>query len=277
MVNFSKINKHQIYIACLLIIIFMLTANVLNYYNGLNRFRDIGYLEIFDLISCYSTWRYIMGMEIAQFVILLTPILIVMPAINNFYHEYRSGLFQHKLLMMRYRDYIKNNIISSWLRTSFWLPLISVLVFLISWIAFPNYEVTDNPSYFVNFSGALLKNPFGGFIMATINMFLFSVLAINIGYIIARYIKNFSLVMLSSFLTFTAVGVISEVLIGSIFVWQTKMRDIINSFSVYNSWILSNVPNIWLNTVYLLILILLSLFIIVKIYYNKEKVILNHD
>ncbi len=280
----KKIYNNRLSIVSFLVILIIIIINLFYHVSLVNDLKNLiqqyhepHNIEALKLISHFSVWKYIMTARYSQFILFLAPILIATPAIYNFYMEYRSGFFQNVLLMKKYSRYIRESIFKSFMKSSWWISLISIVVFLIAYIVYPNSVVTSNNNEILYFSDAFLKSPMLGFIMSTINMFLVSVFCISIGIIVTRYIKKFPLVILATFIINICVAVIFESFVGQFLSSLLGQLYLPNSLSIYNSWALATVDYIWLNTVFLLILNIVALFLMYKSYKNKEGVILNYE
>jgi len=273
----KKIKKNKIKIFFILVLIFAFGYNFYQLINDIKNMKNMGAQDIVDAMSFFAFWKNIMTNEFAIYIILISPVLITIAAVSDFFNEYHTGFFQNVLIKKKYSTYIKENIYKSWLKGGLIIPFISIIIIMISYILYPISTIMKSDYSILYFCDAFIKSPYLGFIFSTINMFLFGVLAINIGIILTKYVKHFVLMIIATFLSFVGISIFSEVVLGGIFAYNLNDKNIMNSFSIYNSWKLDDVQNLWLNSVVLIFYILLTLYLIFKIFKNKEKIILNYE
>lgn len=104
-------------------------------------------------------------------------------------------------------------------------------------------------------------------------LFLYSVLVTNIGIILSRYIKKFSLLIVGIFIVFMIMESVCNFLIAPFASLFIKNSSIVNGFSLLNVYYLNGIPSLWWEFLWLSILNVISTVCIYKIYSKKEKVL----
>lgn len=112
------------------------------------------------------------------------------------------------------------------------------------------------------------------FISALLSI-VYSIFILNIGLIVTRYCKKFLITIIVSYLSFISFAIISETMVGALISSFIKVDGIYNSFSIFNIIMLDG--NIFGIVIYSFILLLISSFIVYKVYSNKDKVLVEYE
>lgn len=224
----------------------------------------------FDLLGNYSL-RYLQ---------IIAPIFIISMAIWNFHKELKSEYYKNILTRIQYKKYMKIHIIKS-LKYSFFLPIYLLFIFLLAYLlsghfnlnatmeAYPGYLLIDNKylNYFSTFSFVYI-----------FNLILHSIFWINLGFIMSKNSKNILITLISSFLCYIAIFIVSEIFIGGFLLSKLfGISNAMNYLNLANIWVYSDVDNIFVMLFYGLFLVIISFLVLVSVFKNKEGVIIENE
>lgn len=213
-------------------------------------------------------WHYLTYANSKVF-ILIYSIIITYFGIKDFFNVYHSGMLYSISERTDYKTYIKTTFLNIYKNNS-WVYFAFILLMLIVCAILFKFDSKD-----------LLLVGFGKthyIIFACFSLLLsifFSIFILNIGLIVTRYCKKFSIAIIVSYLAFIAFAIISETIIGGIVGSIINLAGIYNAFSVFNMVILDG--NIYAIVIYSIILLLISSFIVFKVYSNKDKVLIEYE
>ena len=195
-------------------------------------------------------WRYLTYANSKVF-ILVYPIIITYFGLKDFFLTYHSGMLYSITERTDYKSYIKNTFLNIYKNNSWVYFSFIFLMLLICRILFKTGETT------LLFVGYGRVNYIIFALTSAVLSIFYSIFILNIGLITSRYCKKFSVMI-----------------IGSVFDSIIKF-DIYNSFSIFNMIILDG--NIYAVIIYAFVLLLLSSFIVFKIYKDKDKVLMEYE
>ena len=212
-------------------------------------------------------WRYLTYANSKVF-ILVYPIIITYFGLKDFFLTYHSGMLYSITERTDYKSYIKNTFLNIYKNNSWVYFSFIFLMLLICRILFKTGETT------LLFVGYGRVNYIIFALTSAVLSIFYSIFILNIGLITSRYCKKFSVMIIVSYLSFISFAIVSEMIIGSVFDSIIKF-DIYNSFSIFNMIILDG--NIYAVIIYAFVLLLLSGFIVFKIYKDKDKVLMEYE
>ncbi len=207
-------------------------------------------------------------------------IIVIFPAIYNFSKKLKSGFFKNELMRLEYKKYIKKSILKTY-KYALIFPIFMIFLFIVSYFISGNFNLEET-----------LKNAPGTFFIGDDNMrsmpiflplfiinFLFiSVFWINISLIVLKKAKNYISTLLISFLVFLSFELLIEILIGQLLpLILPKFKNLYLYFALFNIWDYKDVNNLFMKSLIIFIYMLISIFIVKKIYKNKEEVILYNE
>ena len=207
-------------------------------------------------------------------------IIVIFPAIYKFSKKLKSGFFKNELMRLEYKKYIKKSILKTY-KYALIFPIFMIFLFIVSYFISGNFNLEET-----------LKNAPGTFFIGDDNMrsmpiflplfiinFLFiSVFWINISLIVLKKAKNYISTLLISFLVFLSFELLIEILIGQLLpLILPKFKNLYLYFALFNIWDYKDVNNLFMKSLIIFIYMLISIFIVKKIYKNKEEVILYNE
>lgn len=224
----------------------------------------------FDLLGNYSL-RYLQ---------IIAPLFIIAMAIWNFHKELKSEYYKNIITRIEYKTYIKKNIIKA-LKYSLFLPLYLLFIFILAYILSGHFNLKETmdayPGYLLIDSKYL--NYFASFIFVFIsNLILHSIFWINLGFIITKKGKNILVTLVTSFLCYIAIFIVSELFVGGFLLSKLfGIANAMNYLNLANIWVYSDVDNIFIMLFYGLFLVICSFLILLLTFKNKEGVIIENE
>lgn len=207
-------------------------------------------------------------------------IIVIFPAIYNFSKKLKSGFFKNELMRLEYKKYIKKSILKTY-KYALIFPIFMIFLFIVSYFISGNFNLEETlknaPGTFFIGDDNMRKMPI--FLPLFIINFLFiSVFWINISLIVLKKAKNYISTLLISFLVFLSFELLIEILIGQLLpLILPKFKNLYLYFALFNIWDYKDVNNLFMKSLIIFIYMLISIFIVKKIYKNKEEVILYNE
>lgn len=208
---------------------------------------------------------------------MLAPIFVIVVAVWQFNKELKSGYFKNILMRMRYTDYLKKSYLKV-LKYSLIFPIFLIFMFILAYLISGhfNFEQTllqegwTDPWLELKYVKILPQFIFVYFT----NFILHSIFWINIGFIMSKRSHNVVLTIISSFLMYIAVFIVTEIFIGGFLLsGLLGFRNVMDYFSLSNIWVYEGINHLWLTVIYALTLVVISLLVLICVYKNKEGVI----
>ena len=207
-------------------------------------------------------------------------ILVVVAGIWDFQKNFSHGILKNKLSRQKYSSIIKKDILSSYTAACL-LPI--YMIFL--WVASLCYTTNLSPNIeLMNLS--VMKDSFSSFSIfyimyffsQMIVYFLVSVYMINLGLILVKKSKNFILTIIKSYALFLVLDAFFSFFVSDVlfpFWFNLKLEPMyLNTFRGYSSIIYGNW---WLFLLIYGALAILSYFMVLFVYSNKEKVVVESE
>lgn len=224
----------------------------------------------FDILGNYSL----------RFIQIVAPLFIVTVAIWNFHKQLKTGFIKNIMTRMEYKKYIKSNIVRSW-GYALILPVFLIIMFFISYLLSGHFDVRytieNNPGYL--FIDSKYIDVFPQFVFTyLLTLILHSIFWINLGYILSKKSRNIIVMLLSFFLTYIVIFMASEILIGGFILSNIfNIRTAMNYLNLSNIWVYEGINNLMIPVVYGLFLAVTSLLFVIKVYKDREGVIIENE
>ncbi|MEG2460578.1 MAG: hypothetical protein RSB87_05630 [Clostridia bacterium] len=252
------------FIICLAIITFAFTLNAINY---------IMKTSILDLdYNSFGFLQYVKERDLGDFISIGCVIIISIGATTQFINELRSGYFKKIIVKEPYNKYINRSILKCYIKSLAYVPLASIIIFIIGCILYPALLHKDTTGFFsrmIEYKGIYdPKVAFMFFCLSTLLSAVFSFLVVNITLIMNKKTKNLAISVIGTFLIITFMSFISNLLIA----------PILNlDLNVYYGYYQGSWSNLISGAVVCFPLCIATYCIMKKLYKNKEQAVLDND
>lgn len=207
----------------------------------------------------------------------LLPFLILMCTIDRINKKLKNGWIKNELTRKKY----KNFIFSEWLHSvkQLWIiPFIFIFVLIISYLMTGNFDYQNSlvgpdrinrfQEFYSTYYSEIFDNIPRAIVVCSLNFFMQGIFIINIGYIMTKKSKNYILSVITSYMVFVALWIVSE-----FYAFYIEMPKLHNYFSF---------SAIWSETNYIVILVQLfyvtiTSFFVYVAYRHKEEVIMLNE
>ncbi len=209
---------------------------------------------------------------------LFSPLLILIAFIGTVHSDFTSGMFKYKLQRMTYKDYLKT-LSKVILKVSLLIPVTLLLVFIFSiFITRFNFHVLDEVkgrsvyesfkySHFILYGGILC-----------IIQFLLNILYCNIGLYVCKKNKNKIVAIVMGFVYYLLVYLFVYLIVYVVFINKILgIKELTDYFNISGYWFFDIQESAFYYILISFILALLSSLFIIKVYKNKEEVIVAHE
>lgn len=232
--------------------------------------------ETYEGINSFSFWNYTRFYNIGSVIMFITPIIILYLSLKRFADKFSGSFLVNMINRKEYKKILKRELFLAYLRGLFLPVIISILILIFGMIILP-HDIT-NIKYadpFTNFYEDGVSNPLLYAISVTFLLVLFSIMIVNFGFIVYRFVKKISI---SLILTFTLLN-ITNFLVGNIgitianFIGSEKMLDYFYNVNIYEGYApQSTLLNAYLHT---FIYVIITTLILAKVYKDKEGMVLD--
>lgn len=253
-------------------------------------FININNTPVLKKYDAISIMFYVLSSSSLRMLSILAPIIIIILSTNTFHKNIKTGNIKYKLTRMNYRTYIRKNIIRAY-KYSFIFVGIMIIYFCLCCLInhnfdfqniYPQYagkDILGRDVYYGTLAVINLKfydTPLLLMLTFFLVIFLHLIFYTNIGLIMCKRNKNFIVTVISSFLVFMAVAIISE-LIDIYIVSKFNITILNDVFNILGIWIYSDINHLLPIAIYAIILSSISLIILLKAYKHKEEVLINSE
>ncbi len=221
-----------------------------------------------DTLSMYF---YIVAHYSISYIQWLAPLFVITSSIWLWHQKIHSGYWKNELLRSNYKKVLKYNLLSS-LKSSFILPIVFLILFLFCFLVSGHFEI-ENP-FQVLINPIFLNNIPLLMIVYFCVIFLHSIVYSCIGLVFCKKNRNVLISIISAYLVFLVISIISEIFIGGIILPLLGLSYYSSIFNLLGIWIYSDYPNYIAVLIYSLILSLISIICVIVSYRNKEEVLL---
>lgn len=205
---------------------------------------------------------------------------VIIPAIWEFHKELKTGFIKNILTRMEYKSYMLKKLVAAY-KYAFILPIYLIFLFLVSYLISGHFNLNNTLKY--NPGSLFIEDYFLSnlpvFLLFYIaNLFLHSIFWINLSFIIAKKSNHIITTIVLTFLTYLTLEISFQVFVGPMpYLIFGVLKDFVSYIMMFNIWHYDNVYNLPLKLSFTLFLIIITLFIIKKIYKNKEGVIISNE
>lgn len=273
----SKIDKKSTVIISLILVLSLIISIIIFYNNNMSYLKANP--EVYSKVSFFSFWWFLVRFDIFAYVFYLSPIFIPILTCYGFYEIYHSGYLTNIIQRDKYDSVIKKNIIKCWLKNLI-IPLILLVFFIVCIFIFPNGNIkpaTFGEMFVIGHKYMGIINPYLFVILHMILLFFYGTFITNIGLILNKYIKKFSLLVIAVFIISMIIENVGNFILGPIAKAITGINTMANGFSILNMLYLDGIPSLWWEFVWIIFLNVITIIFLFKIYSNKEKVLNNYD
>lgn len=215
------------------------------------------------------------------------PIMITILVATYFGTKFRTGYFKNELTRDNYKNIMKKNLLNSY-KLSLIVPLTGLII-MISFSFISNIHAVSELYGFYD-SDALaipefyINKVYLYYSLFVFNLFLYGLYISNIYLIVIRKIKNIITSVITSYLVTNVLNIFLSNALGVgvayllYYVFKYNEADLlIDYFNPQMVWRINFLKQPLFLTLTLLILVIISFLIILKIYGNKEKVIIESE
>lgn len=157
------------------------------------------------------------------------------------------------------------------------LPIVILLAFLISYLYAPNFDASSAAQNgYVGWQLKTLSNPFLFMGVYLLNIFIHSVLFINLSMCVSRKYHNFFVSLILTYLVFLATEIFLEIGFGGIlFTSILNMGDKMLMFNIMNLFALNDSGGMLYAVIVPFIIMVITSIVVMLLYKNKEKLIID--
>lgn len=266
---FFKFNIYMFFVILVLIFTILNAFQFIQLYN----------IEIDKhLITSFSFWKYMRVYGVGTLIMFFSPIIINSVGLNLLYEKINSNFLKFELLRVNYnKKMLKELVLCYWKGMSIFI-ILSIVIFIIGMLIFSN-DLGDiyYSTYLTSFHTEAINNPYLYLILYHILIGLFCMFIINIGLICMYYIRNFYLIIIASFITINSINFVIGNLINTLasiignetFIWYAFNCNVYGGYMIQGTMSQGFIDTF--------ILYIVSLIIVIYLYKDKEKVVMNFD
>lgn len=264
------IKKNRKNIVIYITITFLYVLNIIQFVRGIHQ----EYYPFFDDVNRFSFWEYSFHRGMITIVMFLLPAIVCFISLYDFSEKTGGSYFKSVLLRQKYSDYFKRELLTSYLKIIIPFLLISILIFIMGSLLY-KAEIT-NITYadiYSEFNYLTNYSPYYHVFISNIIIAFFLGFVFNISLVLYRVVKKISL---ATILTFIATNVLNFIISGIFTIlapfFNSEVALRFESFNMYNGYLGGYYINF--NLCVFFILFIISLFLTIVLYNNKEKVVL---
>ncbi len=219
----------------------------------------------YDTMTYYEKTNFYTSQFAPLFLLLISSILFA-------YELFKSKTIINIIQRKGYKATMKQVILKCY-RYIWLLPLISIVLLFICFLASGHFdysfvERTRGFAYFDYSMNLILY-----YILLLIYMLLISIFFINLGLITLRKNHNFIIVLIETLLIYYGIDILTETLIGNMLSYE--VYGYASYFSILNTIELLAPKDIIYYVIYMFILAFISFAIVIMMYRNKEKFLID--
>lgn len=266
-----KTNKKVLFIYLLILIFYGINCYI--FFSNIN---SEGYLFLAD-VNRFSFWNFSFHDGIATIIMFLLPILICFISLLDFSKKTKGSYLKSYLMRKEYKIYFVTELCKAYLKALIPFVFCSIFIFLIGCILFKG-EIT-NIQYADLFSGFTYNkvySPYYHVLISHLLLILFIAFIMNMALIIYRLVKRYSITMILTFIGLNILNyIISALFTFSSYFVDPYMNKYMENFNIYHGYLGGYYINF--NLIILIILFLTSFIIVIMLYRNKEKVVMDFE
>ncbi len=223
----------------------------------------------------YSVFYTIIVSGLADNVYFIVFFFVAVPALFSICNCFKNKTIINELTRSSYKNTFKKLFKKSYV-SSFILPTIIIIALIISFSFAKSFDYSISTSNsIIGWSENDLKFPGLFFSLYLLNIFIHSVLYVNICLIIARKNHNYLVALILSFLTFIAIELFLEIAIGGILLWHILKSDLGLYFNIMNMFSFNTGAGLLMPMVIPFALMVITFIVIYFLYRNKENLIID--
>lgn len=208
---------------------------------------------------------------------IIGPLFVIVPSIIQFHKELSSGYIKNVLTRVEYKKYMKRKYLEA-LKCSLILPIFIMIMFLCCCVLAKGFALGSNAEYYgwvMSPDPKYLTNLPSFMFTYVFVIFLHSILYINLGLLFCKKNSNVLVSIVLGYLFFIVLDIVMEILLGNIILsLLLNLRNLTDSFNLFNIWVYDNVKSLWLVIGYSFALVFSTTLLLIKTYKNKESVLI---
>lgn len=219
----------------------------------------------------FQVYFYTMAHFSINYIQWLAPLFVISATVWLWHRKLHSGFIKDELLRSNYKKVIIRNLLSS-AKACFILPLVFGILFVFAFLISGHFNVANPTDSIVNVE--FLDNIPKLIVVYFVVLFLHSILYACIGLIFCKKNRNVLITIVSSYLCFLALEIISEVFVGGFLLMILGLQKYSSTFNLLGIWIYCDYPSLDLLLIYSIVLALLGMAGVFFVYKDKEEVLL---
>ena len=242
----------------------------------------------FDQYDTITIFFYVIANSILNFIQILAPIFIAILVVSKFHKELHEGVIKSYLTRQTYRKYLVR-ILKLSLKASLLYVVVMGVLFGACFLVTRSFDYQNVIPKVIGYTSdgapiltgtistitlSFYKNPIGLMLTFFGVIILHSMMYANIALIMCKRNRNAVVAVISSFLVFIFIAIISEVGLGQLFIKKLGMANLSGIFNLIGIWVYCDYTSFMPLFVYSFILAMLSYVALYVTYRNKEKVLI---
>lgn len=223
-------------------------------------------------LNVYTFWNYARHREFAEFIILLSPLIITYAGLSCFSEKVKGNYLKDAIMRSSYKKVMLKEIGLAYFKGSIVFILLSLIIFIIggiffSWQLLPG---SDFPGAFVN---EAYSSPLLHVFLVTLLIIPYSIFIVNLGFITLKVIKKMNLTVILNFVFFFGIYMVTATVIETIAnnITNEALIKYLYEINIYEAYyIYSNVFRAFLNTSVYVVFSSIALYFTYK---DKEQVV----
>lgn len=232
------------------------------------------YLFLED-VNRFSFWNYSFHEGIASIVMFLLPVIICFISILDFSVKIKGNYFKNFLLRDEYENYLKKEFIFAYIKSIVPFILISLLIFILGSLLFKSSITVQYADLYSGFTYIKIHSPYYYVWFSMLLLSIFLALIVNIGLIIFRIIRKYSITVVLTFIVLNILNYIMSVLFNVATFFFPDLTEVFVNFNIYNGYLGKYYINF--NFCIICILFIISLILVNILYKDKEKAVMDFE
>ncbi len=276
MENIKQYLKSKEFIVCLLLMSILIIISIIDYIRYPITYKYSG--AVVEWMNRFSFWNHTMYYHASGLIMFLSPFIITVLSLSAFFDKVKGSYLKDVLLREKYRSFLTKEILFSYVKTIFPFLFLSLVVFIIGCLFYTdkivNYTYAD---LYTEFDYIGHFGPYTYIFLCHIAMFLYIVMVTNLGFIVFRFTKKFSV---SLILTFALINTLNF-LIGNVdkilksFLGNHFLVQFLENFNIYEGYMVQSTVT---HAIFSMsILVFITTIIVYFLYRNKERLVMDFD
>lgn len=223
-----------------------------------------------DLNNNFFVFFHNITFNYLKIVSVLLFLLLNIFAINNICNCLCNKNFSYNYIRENNKDFLKRIILNNY-KYALIFPLSIIIVIIYGFIT-KDFSINLDISYYA-WNSTILNNPLLFVILYILQIILFSLFYINFGMIVARKIKKFIPTLLASYTLFIGIELILE--FSQNFISQIFNFKWVNYLNMWDVISFDDRAGIMAPLIFPTLLFIISFIIVIRLYSNKEKLLID--